>query len=1007
MFQDTTISGLSARGQGRGGNRSSSNTGGENQQTPPRKRRYRGRRRRNRFLKCWTLNARSLGNKMNDLQIITNEEKPHLISITETWASAEKGAAFYHLPGYATYRKDGREGHGGTILYVSNSLEHRVCRPLNSTNFDSDVWCWIVEKGGKKVLVGSVYRSPNSNSQNNNELKESLKRAIDVAGDNRVLLMGDFNMPNIHWEGKYLRPGGKRVEREMMETLNDCFLHQHIREDTRSINDQSSLLDLIFTKEEGDIRNIEIGCPLPGSDHAIVKAEFVSEWKPKAVKIKRKAYLKGNYTKIIAELNKIAWNELFDGKTVQERWNIFKKEVALLVEKYIPTVDPKDYNAPWMNQILLRLWKKKSKAWERYSERKGHLRYSDYKKVAKKFKKKVRQSKRVYEKNLAKDVRYKKRSFFKYVNSKLTVRPEITEIQNEEGVLVDNDKGICDILGKYFSSVHLPVTDDVMPDMPASFDQEIRNIIVTEKEVEEKLEKLKPYKSCGPDNIHPCVLKKAASAICKPLTMIFNLSLTVGMVPDDWTTANVTPIHKKGDRTDPSNYRPVSLTSQTCKVLESIVREHITKHLFENRILSDRQHGFREGRSCLSNLLEIMECWTEILDEDDGIDVAYLDFRKAFDLVSHRHLLYKMSKYGITNQVLNWVSAFLSNRTQRVVIRGTASEPFEVTSGVPQGSVLGPVLFLIFINDLPLEVISPMSLFADDSKVFSRITSEKNMKSGTSTSQCEQLQKDLETIRAWATKWHMQFNVGKCKIMHLGASNQKHQYTMGGDVLATTDAERDLGVLVDDKLVFDKHIREIVNKANSMLGMIRRGFSCMDKEIFMHLYPVLVRPLLEYCVQIWSPYRQDLINLIEGVQRRATKMVPALKHMSYEDRLQGLGLTTLIERRYRGDMIQTYKILTGKEDVDCDRYFKMARERGNPDLVRGHKIYKGRCNRKQRRNTFSMRVANPWNKLPKNVVSSQKTSGFKAGLDKYEKDKRLVRNGRDGRMYNHLYHVVA
>ena len=136
-------------------------------------------------------------------------------------------------------------------------------------------------------------------------------------------------------------------------------------------------------------------------------------------------------------------------------------------------------------------------------------------------------------------------------------------------------------------------------------------------------------------------------------------------------------------------------------------------------------------------------------------------------------------------------------------------------------------------------------------------------------------------------------------------------------------------------------------------------------------------------------------------------MVPALKHMSYEDRLQGLGLTTLIERRYRGDMIQTYKILTGKEDVDCDRYFKMARERGNPDLVRGYKIYKGRCNRKQRRNTFSMRVANPWNKLPKNVVSSQKTSGFKAGLDKYEKDKRLVRNGRGGHMYNHLYHVVA
>ena len=497
---------------------------------------------------------------------------------------------------------------------------------------------------------------------------------------------------------------------------------------TRFRNNESSTLDLIFTKEEEDVRNIEILQPLGHSDHGIVVADFICEWKHRVVKKPRRIYHKGNYTNIVKGLEEINWDIEFENKSVQECWDIFKTIIETLLIENIPMSKPKDYNEPWMNRALMKRWKNKYFAWRRYTGSKSLIRYREYKKEADTLKKNTRQAKRIYEKKIAKEAKSNKRQFFRYVNSKLTVRPEITSMQNEIGGLVDNDEEICNILAKYFNSVYTPVSEDEMPEMNDMYEREISDIEITREDIRSRLERLNVTKSCGPDNLHPFVLQKTASVTCVPLEKIFKKSISTGECPTDWRSANVAPIHKKGDRTDPSNYRPISLTSQVCKVLESIVRTHILKHLDTNNILRDEQHGFRERRSCLTNLLEMMEYWTEILNEGDGIDVAYLDFRKAFDLVSHKHLLYKMSKYGITNQTLNWIGAFLHQRSQKVVVRGATSESFAVTSGVPQGSVLGPILFLIFINDLPLEVISPLSLFADDSKVFSRIVSNKNLK---------------------------------------------------------------------------------------------------------------------------------------------------------------------------------------------------------------------------------------------------------------------------------------
>ena len=330
-------------------------------------------------------------------------------------------------------------------------------------------------------------------------------------------------------------------------------------------------------------------------------------------------------------------------------------------------------------------------------------------------------------------------------------------------------------------------------------------------------------------------------------------------------------------------------------------------------------------------------------------------------MVSHEHLIYKMEKYGITGQILAWVKDFLKDRSQRVVIRGTASSAFEITSGVPQGSVLGPILFLIFINDLPLKVISPLSLFADDSKNFTRIVSEKNHKPDTTNGR-EALQKDLNSVIEWANKWKMEFNVDKCKVMHLGKSNPKNNYKMAAVNLEETVEERDLGVLIDNKLNFGKHIQTIVTRANRVLGMIRIAFACMNKEMFLNIYTALVRPLLEYCVQVWSPHQRKHVNLIEGVQRRATRLVPELRKLTYEERLIKLKLTTLEARRVRGDMIETYKIITGKENINPDKFFKMD-PRPRREKFHTRRIFMKRYRLNIRKYSFSQRVIPKWNTI--------------------------------------------
>ena len=748
------------------------------------------------------------------------------------------------------------------------------------------------------------------------------------------------------------------------------------------------------------MKNIKILPPIGNSDHGVVIGDFICEWKSQTEPKKRRVYFRGAYEEYEKKLNQKDWARDFLGSSVKGNWELFRSMETRLTNTHVPLASPKDFKEPWMNRRVMKQWMRKQRAWRQVVTNNSNRSWRRYRDERNNLSKQIRKAKRTYEAKIAEEARHNKRAFYKYIKSKLTVRPEITQIRKGNGLYAESDKEIGDEMGQYFSSVHHPYHTGALPDMQQMVHRKINDLNITPEMVEKKLEKLNIYKSSGPDGIHPHVLQKTAKAMSVPLTHIFQQSLETGEVPEDWRTANVTPIHKKGDRTEPSNYRPVSLTSQVCKVMETLIRDKIVEHLTENNLLSEAQHGFRRGRSCLTNLLESLEAWTEILDEGNSIDVAYLDFRKAFDLVSHELLIYKMSKYGIDGKLLEWVKNWLHDRTQRVVIRGTASESFKVTSGVPQGSVLGPILFLIYINDLPSNVISPVSLFADDSKIFTRIVTKAQDTRIMGPNGNEVLQNDLNKIQEWARKWKMEFNVDKCKIMHIGNKNPRNVYSMNGTNLAETSEEKDLGVTIDCRLEFDRHIKNIVAKANRTLGMIRIAFTCLNKSMFLNLYKGLVRPLLEYCVQVWSPYKRKYVDLLEGVQRRATRLVPELRkliydkklkqwrRMTYEERLTELELPKLEERRIRGDMIETFKIITGKEDMKAEKLFKMAKVRGARNNTHCRKIRMDYCRLEVRKNFFSKRVIEKWNSLTAKEVSAMKTSEFKERYRNEEKKRK-------------------
>ena len=936
--------------------------------------------------------------KKSELLHLIERKKPLVIAICEMKPKnhSERTQLDYTLPGYALYPINIDSGSSvgrGIAVYIHPSIDKSVIQIETDVRFSETCLLEVKLLGGDILLFGCFYRSPtpSDTSDENNANLNRLLRSLTVKRYTHICFVGDFNYRDINWLSWTTSHNEESKEANFIETLRDCYLYQHLQEPTRSRgSDDPSLIDLILTNESMQVSDIQYHAPLGKSDHCVITFNYhcyIDYSKPK----ERFVYQKADFDSMRNHLALSRWSEEFllrnQNMSVDDLWNSFKSKILELRNKFVPKQlcgmpSWKMKGSVPINQDLRDAIRSKSSLHRRWISSRNRpdaeIARKTYTRARNKVKAMMRKSKREFEKNIGAQSISNPKIFWSHVRSKLKtksgVAPLLQDVTDKTSTKFD-DKEKANILQKQFVSVFTKEPNDDVPVLGKKTEAILSCTQVTYEMVRKKILKLNVNKSCGPDEMHPRVLIELVDHITKPLALLLNKTMDDGCIPEDWKMAYVSPIFKKGARNKAENYRPISLTSIVCKLIESFIKESIMDHMRAGNLLSSKQYGFTNGRSTTTQLLSYLDKCIETIVAGGVVDAIYFDFAKAFDSVPHQRLLGKLTSYGINGKILKWIRTFLSDRCQIVKVNGMKSDPASVLSGIPQGSVLGPVLFIIYINDLPEVVKSDTYLFADDTKILRQITTKED---------ALQLQSDINSLELWSQKWLLTFHPQKCSVLTLGRfQNITHtqRYTLHQQELEHVFEQRDLGVILDADLKFAEHISAKIKKANTLIGLIRRSFSYLDGPLFKKLFTTFVRPHLEYSQAIWAPHLKRYVNMLENVQRRATKLVDGFHRLDYSERLKRLNLPSLAYRRARGDMIEIFKHFHTYDKLTLSENFK-PRNR----LSRKHNyqlVWKAPKDgvRGLQSNSFYFRTVKTWNELPREVVHAGNIDVFKIKLD--------------------------
>ena len=911
------------------------------------------------------------------------DDVPDIIMLVEVIPKAQTipiDQARLYLPGFtAHFNFDpslpnlGSSGCRGIAIFISNSISaYEVQYP---ELFHEQLWLSIPLIGNDSLTVGCVYRSPSSDISTSTTLLNELLRSVS-SSCTHLLVCGDFNYPSIDWTTGYGRTS-EPCAQQFLDTLQDLFLYQHIDLPTRYRQSQvSNTLDLVITNEEHMIDHFSLLPGLALSDHSCIQFTYTCYTRVSENNISRYNIHRVDYVKLKNLISSIDWKDAIGDLSSLDAWDYFSNMFNSFLSETVPKTTTKHKsNNIYITREAKSLKNKRNHLWRKYTRTRSQSDYLAYTSTRNALRILTRNLRRNFERGIANKVKQNPKVFWNYVKSRVKTRANIGSVEGNDGQLHHTDSTKADAFNKYFCSVFVDEDSSTVPTFTTCRDDlpSLSSVQITPSIVFEKLQSLKCNKSPGPDGWPPIIFKNCADQLCIPLAMLFAKSLDSGLLPNDWKIGHITPIFKKGSKVKVNNYRPVCLTSVIIKLLESIIKDALLSHLFDSNLLSENQHGFIPHRSCCTQLLSALDDWTSALDQRLPTDVVYFDFSKAFDSVPHNRLLSKLRGYGVCGKLLEWFKCFLVGRHQRVNINGSLSSWTRVNSGVPQGSVLGPLLFALYVNELPSLVSSSLLMFADDIKLYRIIRSPED---------CLQLQRDIDILEQWSKQWLLSFNVIKCKVLHIGnpVANCNYQYTLCGVLLETVEDTRDLGIYIDSKLKFHVQTDFTTNKANRVLGLISKVFECKDSDVVLKLYKSLVRPLLEYNNTIWGPHYIMDQRKTEAVQRRATRMITTCSDMSYIDRLHHLNLPSLQYRRLRGDLLLLYQIINNHYNINTENLLTFSNT-----TTRGHtmKLFKPHTNCLSRSSFFSVRVINDWNSLPQTVIESNSPNQFKNLLDRH------------------------